>query len=355
MTVWSASVCARSRLLLALLAAGLWVPAADCDTLVFSIDQGFGNGIVQQLATDVLQTVLLNLQQLRKVLPPDTTVAALYNPMLANRSALETALDLTVGSAIPFVLDIYSSDCATLGPCSIQNRPYDASYGLSISMSDMQAIKQRYGRWFAGVRIFEVFAFDFTIRAVKNGANWSQPCWHIPQDNFFQADLAEQIVAFAYNNSMFVQWSDWHWYAFAPWDAPTRLNEAAMASIIERYPDTVTVTYANNEPNGDSIQRLPNWQEAFQQYPLYGVSDQAWICADTLNCSALMTAWAANELNVQRPPHFVQLEPVWSLFNVSLGSFAIGPLFGDGSPTETYRNVTSVLTGPDHLNIAYVA
>jgi len=40
------------------------------------------------------------------------------------------------------MLDVISSDAATLGPCSIQNKPFDPSHhGLSISIPDLTALK----------------------------------------------------------------------------------------------------------------------------------------------------------------------------------------------------------------------
>jgi len=205
-----------------------------------------------------------------------------------------------------------------------------------LSTDELVEYKLKYPKWFMGVRFHEVFAYDFTIRA---NPHWLRPCVELPIGRFWQPFIAQQYLDFVFQNKMWVQWSDWHWYQFAQWDPVQQQTEQQMQELVSKYtPGMITLTYANNEP---SANRISNWQTAVSSFGCpFGLSDQGWVCNDTTQCLAV-GEWAASAIKQQS--QLIQFEPIWTFFNLSLGSFSIGPLTGDGNPTANYKALISVL------------
>src|SRR5688572_22974252 len=107
--------------------------AADRVKLVFSVDQGFGNGIVVNGDTAAMGRVIAAL----KALQPRYDVHALFNPQVADRSKLDAMLDLLVAAELSFVFDVYTSDAMTLGTSTKFNAPADGPHGIAISLNDL--------------------------------------------------------------------------------------------------------------------------------------------------------------------------------------------------------------------------
>jgi hypothetical protein len=122
-----------------------------------------------------------------------------------------------------------------------------------------------------------------------------------------------------------VQFSDWHWLRFAPWDKAQKPNEEALHNLLQEFPDLVTVTYANNEPSEDSVPRIKTWHEAVQ--PLvnkgaagFGLSNQSWLRKDDTKCPPEdILAWTRRALELDCK--FIQFEPAWYFFNLPRGTF----------------------------------
>jgi hypothetical protein len=319
-------------------------------TLAFSLDQGFGNGVV-------VQSNLAAVKQIVEALKPLQSryrICMIVNPMVSDRAKLDTILNLLVEQRMPFVFDVYTSDAITLGSCSEQNKPYDPKHGLSISLEDLRAYKKRYGKWLIGIRFAEVFAQDFTVRAVKTtNPEWALPCWKLPEDSYFRPDLAEKYLKFARDNGLFVQWSDWHWYEFADWDKPQKEHESQLARLLRKYPNVVTVTYANNEPQTASASRLEHWERAVAKFLTcgaagYGLSNQSWLCLNEQTCPIEdIIRWTKSALN--RGCRLIQFEPVWYFFNLPRGTFEMpknmeGPSISyTGAPTSNFHRLAEVL------------
>jgi len=281
-------------------------------------------------------------------------VCVIVNPMVADRTKLDAALDALAHAGMPFVFDVYTSDAITLGSCSTQNKPYDPPHGLSISIEDLKSYKKRYGGLLIGIRFAEVFAQDFTVRAVRTtNPEWGLPCWKLPADSYFRPDLAEKYLAFARGNGLFVQWSDWHWQEFAEWDEPQESHEAKLAEILRKYPNLVTVTYANNEPQNASAARLPHWERAVAKFLVhgaagYGLSNQSWLCVDEQACPIEdIINWTKSALD--RGCRLIQFEPVWYFFKLPRGTFEV-PRDGEahtstytGEPTANFDRLAQVL------------
>ncbi|MGC8863438.1 MAG: BNR-4 repeat-containing protein [Armatimonadota bacterium] len=324
-------------------------PAADV-TVAFSLDQGFGNGAVVQGNLRAVRRIV----QALKPLQSRYRVCVIVNPMVADREKFDAVLDALACDEMPFVLDVYTSDALTLGSCSEQNRPYDPRHGISVSLEDLESYKKRYQKWFIGIRFAEVFAQDFTVRAVKTtNPEWALPCWKLPSDSYFRADLAEKYLRFARREGLFVQWSDWHWYEFADWDKPQESHEAELAGLLKKYPGLVTITYANNEPQNASAGRLAYWERAVAKFLSsgaagYGLSNQSWLCEDEQACPIEdIIEWTKSAL--ERGCRLIQFEPVWYFFDLPRGTFQVPSSMGapssspTGEPTSHFHRLFEVL------------
>lgn len=320
--------------------------------LVFSIDQGFGNGIVVHDDQVALTRIIAALKPLQS----RYEVRVLLNPMVKDRSKLLRALDTLAARQMPFVLDAWSSDALTLGSCSEQNAPHDPRHGLTASVEDLSALKKRYGRAFAGIRFTEVFAQDFTVRAVKTtNPEWGLPCWKLPGDSFFSAGAAEELLRFAREQRLPVEWSDWHWSRLHPWDEPQKNHEEDLKRLLRRYPGMVTVAYANNEPNEDSVKRLPDWEQTVKPFLRdgaagFGLSCQSWLRrVETETSAEDMIAWTMSALD--RGASLVQYEPAWYFFRLPRGTFEVGgyaasPAWVDrGLPDGAFVRLREALLG----------
>lgn len=279
--------------------------------LVFSIDQGFPNGPVENDDLTSLQREIDYLKLFRQKYDTYALVAG----DIGNKGYLQEALDLLVQNHVPFFLEAASSDAITV---DVGTAPYDRSHGLELSVEQLQLFKKRYGDYFHGIRLFELFGGDWTIWASKfRGKNWGdrfKQYW--PRDDFYQTFLIEPYVKFAARNNMIVVFADWFWYfdhQFVPADFKQQQHEIELQSLIQRYPNVVIVVYDNNEPGGHSDG--VNWVPAFRQYLTYrakgfGLSDQAWLCDDEIQCPVdKLASWATAAF--RDGAMLVQTEPYW--------------------------------------------
>lgn len=335
------------------LGAATTAPADEPVKLVFSIDQGFGNGIVVNEDVAAARRIAGALKTLR----PQYDVYALFEPQIADRKKLDRILDVCVGEGVPLVFDAYSSDAMTLGTSTPQNAPADGPHGVAITIEDLAKYKRRYGPMLAGLRFMEVFSQDFTVRAIRTtNPEWKGKDWKMPPDDFFQPKLAEPFLRFAREQKMFVQWSDWHWSRFAGWDKPQKPREESLRKLLAAYPGLVTVTYANNEPNEDSAPRLNHWHEAVRPFVAagakgFGLSDQSWLRKDDTKCPIEdIVAWAKQALALNCK--LIQFEPAWYFFDLPRGEFGPADYTKDprwrsaGAPRETFNNLQRALLVP---------
>lgn len=296
------------------------VTTAVKPSLIFSLDQSFGNGIVHQQDIEGLNRVISSLKVFQKYY----STYALLNPMNLDPRKLEGVLDLLEQSSIPFVLDVYASDVLTIasGNTSVAS-PSDLSHGISLALDRLQNYKNRYGQ-FKGVRIFEISSLDYTLRTCRSGhPEWCESRWFTQAASpFFDENIAKSFVQFANNNGLFVLWSDWHWNTFDSWDTPLGQQEQSLTSIIQQYPNTIIPMYNNNEPGGKSRAHVSDWFSSvnkFSQSAGFGLSDQAWLCdADHMNCPISdLISWANSAISQQAK--IIQFEPVWYFFNFPEG------------------------------------
>jgi len=247
--------------------------------LLFSIDQGFGNGIVANGNVEALNQMVTALEPLGA----KYEVSVLLNPMIQDKQRLKLMLDALVARKMPFVFDVYSSDSFTLGANGPANAPFDSSHGLSISVEQLAAFKESYGASLVGLRFMEIFGQDYGIRAMKTtNPELKRPGDKLPADTFFRSDLAEGFIRFAKEHAMFVQWADFGWMPFSPWDKEMPRYTEQVKALLRQHPGVVTVTYNNNEPNEASIPRLSTWHTAVESFPKdgaagYGLSNQSWL------------------------------------------------------------------------------
>jgi hypothetical protein len=325
--------------------------------LIFSVDQGFGNGIVVNDDQAAIGRIIDAVQPLRK----RYDVYLLLNPMVADHEKFNHILDIIAAGHMPFMLDVYTSDGETLGSSTPQNAPFDGAHGITISLDNLRKYKTKFGKLFSGLRFMEVFAQDFTVRAIKTtNPEWALPGMKMPPDAFFQPQKAEVLIRFAKENRMFVQFSDWHWIELAGWDKPQIKNEKELSAILRKYPGVVTVTYANNEPNEDSVKRIGYWRKSVEKFVAdgaagCGLSDQSWLRKNEVNCPVSdIIEWAKSAL--EQECRMIEFEPAWYFFKLPIGSFGVqeyvtDPTWRDrGYPTHNMSKlVTSLLERMSHL------
>jgi hypothetical protein len=314
-------------LITTLLALSGAVLAAESKTrLVFSVDQGFGNGVVANGDVAGLTRMVQALEPLRE----GYEVSVLLNPMIKDKQRLTRALDTLVKQRMPFVLDVISSDSFTLGANGPANESFDSSHGLSISVEQLAKLKATYGASLVGLRFMEIFGQDYGIRAMKTtNPELKRPGDKLPADTFFRPDLAEGFIRFAKEHAMFVQWADFGWMPFSPWDTEMPRYTEQVKALLHQHPGIVTVTYNNNEPNEASIPRLSNWHTAVEHFPKdgaagYGLSNQSWLHNFTYMDTKPeeIIAWAQSALD--KDCRFIQFEPAWYFFNLPAGTFELG-------------------------------
>lgn len=330
-------------------AAGASTAGKDRVRLLFHCEGGSGNGIAMNEDWIALKRMVDALRPLQT----RYDVYMIVDPMLADKRKFSRLLDILAARRMPFVFNVYTSDALMLGSCSVQNAPYDGSHGVSISIDDLSRYKRRYGKWLAGIRLHELFGEDFTVHAIRTtNPEWARPGVKLPTDDFFQTEIAEPFLRFAKGNGMFVHWSDWHWFEFASWDKPTQIREQKMSELLRRYPGLVTVTYANNEPNSDSAQRLGYWQKSVAGFVKdgaagYGLSNQTWMRDDMTCPIEEIVDWTMSALN--QGCKLIQLEPHWYYFRLPRGTFDVqyytsDPAWTDrGKPTANFRRLEDAL------------
>ena len=303
-------------------------PVNQC--LFFCIDQGAPNEALANGDMASLQRVLDDVKAFDTKF--DTYVLLAGAP---ESPALDNALRLVAANKMRFVLDAMSSVAISRNPKPGLARPYNKSYGQLMSVEQLSAYKQRYRNYFVGIRIMELFEMNYTIHKVEfHGARWGaerfRQYWP-PEGDFFQEPVLEPYIRWAAQQGMFVDFSDWFWsfdHKSLPSDIQQPQYEEQLRSIIERYPNVVIVTYANNEPNGRS--RKANWVPAFRAWHHYGakgfgLSDQAWLCkvpktnGSEMECPAEeLIDWAKKAYH--EGALMVQLEPAWYWWDFPRGS-----------------------------------
>jgi len=282
-------------------------------TIVFDIDQGFSDGPVQTGDLVGLGRVANDI----KAFQTRYDTYALLACSEANRTRLDAALDLLSKAKVPFLLDVYSSDSMLVVR---GNMPFDRSHGRALSIDDLNQYRRRYGRLFAGVRLMELFSLNYSLLACKlEGKTWldrSRAFW--PDDNFFQPKYVGDYLAFASRNKMFVIFSDWYWTFDHSWKFDTDTvhqadNEKSLEALTEKYPGTVVVMYANNEPDSKSERVESSWVDHFSSWREHGakaigLSDQAWIHTPETACDeGQLIAWASDAQ--ARGTEFLETEP----------------------------------------------
>jgi len=301
--------------------------AAELKTrLVFSIDQGFGNGIVANGNVEALNQIVTALEPLRA----KYEVSVLLNPMIRDKERLKAVLEALVRLKMPFVLDVISSDSFTLGANGPANAPFDSSHGLSVSVEQLAELKTSYGASLVGIRFMEIFGQDYGIRAMKTtNPELQRPGDKLPADTFFRPDLAEGYIRFAKEHAMFVQWADFGWMPFSPWDKEMPNYTEDVKALLRKYPGVVTITYNNNEPNEASLPRLNTWHTAVESFPKdgasgYGLSNQSWLHNFTYMDTKPdeIVAWTQSAFD--KGCRLVQFEPAWYFFNLPAGTFELG-------------------------------
>ena len=310
--------------------------------LVFQVDQGFGNGIIQNEDATGLQRVINTLKAFQSKYEVYVTLSSRQT----DKTKLTWALNMLAQNDIPFILEVYASDALSTGVDSVNN-PYDIQHGRELSVAQLQQYKNQYGSEFAGVRALEVFAVNGTVLACQQlGVNWCDSFkQYLPTDRFYQKSFLEDYVKFAHQNGMFLLFTDFYWAVYHPWSFDLTVvnqpqNEQDLQDLVKAYPNTVVVAFANNEPLQISMTKMNTWESVVQPYVQYGakgfgLSDQSWMCTDEINCPAsTLSNWASSAFN--NGAIIVQTEPYWYWWNFPVG--AIGPQNSNYTADQQWAN-----------------
>ena len=202
----------------------------------------------------------------------------------------------------------------------------------------------------------EIFGQDYGIRGMKTtNPELKRPGDKLPADTFFRPDLAEGFIRFANEHAMFVQWADFGWMPFSPWDNEMPRYTEQVKVLLRQHPGVVTITYNNNEPNEGSIPRLSTWHTAVDHFPKdgaagYGLSNQSWLHNFTYmdTKAAEIIAWTQSALD--KDCRLIQFEPAWYFFNLPAGTFELGDsnqvpdVTKPGEPKESLRQLMGFLS-----------
>jgi hypothetical protein len=174
----------------------------------------------------------------------------------------------------------------------------------------------------------------------------------LPADTFFRPDLAEGFIRFAKEHEMFVQWADFGWMPFSPWDKEMPNYTEQVKALLRQHPGIVTITYNNNEPNEASIPRLSTWHTAVEHFPNegaagYGLSNQSWLHNFTYMDTKPeeIIAWTQSALD--KNCRLIQFEPAWYFSNLPAGTFELGDStkVPDGTiPGEARESLKQLIT-----------
>jgi hypothetical protein len=326
--------------------------------LVFELDEGWGDGIIHNQDMVALKRILANV----KAFGSRFDVYALLPAAAADRSKLTNALDELKAEGVPFMLEAESSDTIQLN-ANAANAPYDASHGFGSSVAELQALRDRYGASFAGVRFMEVFGMNQQIVGCRRfGANWCSKFTRVmPEDNFFQKRLIEPYVAFAHRNGMMALFGDHYWganydpqretYDGRPYfskearvtaeifdkEIKQPQNERDIQALAAKYPGVIVPVYDNNDASGgvdNSTPMIDSWETRIMRpfistggFRGFGLSDQSWLCPERARNSHGVECpvkggitWAEKAL--AHGASVIETEPVWYWFNLPPGEIA---------------------------------
>ncbi len=319
--------------------------------LLFHVSPAFGNSVA--VVRDL--TGLTRICQALRPLRSRYRVAVILDPALRDREVVHRCLDRCAAWDQPFVLDLCTSDSHMLSARTSHTRFHDASHGITLSLEEMKRLRTRYGALFTGLRVHEVFAQDFTVKAIRTtNPEWGHEGLPMPNGPFYRPDLLEPYLAWAQQDGLFVHWSDWHWHAFTEWDTAQQERETALRRLLQRYPGMIHVTYANNEPNSASAERLMTWHKAVDWTVQvgaagFGLSNQSWMRSDTDCPIEEIVAWTMRARHLRCS--LIQFEPPWYLFQLPRGTFAFQDYRGDpawkhrGEPRDCFRTLFQALMG----------
>jgi hypothetical protein len=300
--------------------------------LLFNLDQGFPAGIVETNDLNGLDRILAVLEEIKG----KYDVYAIFSPLTAKTNNLHAALRSAAVHRLPFFLDVYTSDAMTIGNILIPANPQaDPSHALTLSLDGLRALKadKEIGPYFAGIRIFEVMAEDFTVKTclAQKGEKRVDWCDHFQRNvataDVFTRDTAKEVLDFAKGNGMLVFWSDWKW------DSQTEVQQKTIVDLLSGgdYRDTVILAYANNLPNEVSRNNDSDWQRWVAKYsPMVGksvrgiaLSDQAWLCDTDIACPLpAVQNWA--ERAIKAGAMAIQFEPANYFFELAKGTNRVG-------------------------------
>ena len=305
-------------------------PAREKINVIFSIEQSFTNSPVQQKDEEGLVRTMSYISSLGIGI----NTFSLFGCTQTDKSKLFAALDISRNHGIPFFLDLITSDLKS----EAFNDPksgltaFDREHGVAISLTDLKNIKDKYGKFFRGIRLHEVSASNLTISMYKNGVDWfPNKSKFYPKDDYYDRHRLESFFLFAHLNDLKIIYSDPYWLGggnkfLAKAFVNQRHIENDLLSLMIKYPNTVILMYANNEPlkswSNPLHARRTDWSNILtkeMKAHAYGIglSDQAWLC-DRVGIKVddcppgVLTSWA--ESAFAQGAKWIQFEPYWYFF-----------------------------------------
>src|SRR5258708_5847580 len=325
--------------------------------LVIQLDQSMSNGVIVNAdpANPLFVEALGRFMDTIKKFQSNYDVYVLLNPMIKDKSKLVFVLDKLKENNIKFMLDDYASDILHFGQFTavpfnneqrtIFNDIVDFPHGIALKPAGagvahdektLDYYVERYGTYFGGIRLFEIVPEDTHIascylnfdsnlcEASTTLAYHTDPGASRPL--FYHKSLAEELIKFAWQNHMFVEWSDNDFYdsyghANLPsgeWRMAEEKND--MVSLAQTYPQTIYPTFANNLGANMAKSVLPDWQSYIpisSDFAGKGLNDQSWLCTDAnaeTTCPVqYLIDWTQSAISTGAK--LIQLEPFYYFFN----------------------------------------
>jgi hypothetical protein len=338
-------------------------PCAGPDKrLVFSLDQGFLNGVVANADQPGFVAAFGEvIQVLKDFQAAGYHVVALLNPGIRQslKGRLVKVLDLLKDQQIPFMFDIYSSDTNSMctrqprfsqchasfegpvaGPGYIAMQKHPTGDPTDNNSVDFYAA--RYGPLFEGLRVFEILSVYWSQKVAEACEGKELP---VPA---YQAGIVEDLIDFTEgpqsNRYVFFTDNKWHnpyeryWTGcahpdFSTWDPIDDVKSDIQLLVNNNEAGRVLLGYSNNEGVRDHADgyyphnyRLKNWQQPLidvrtatgNRLKGIGLSNQTWstdghrmLFDETLPPEEL-AIWTADAFD--KGARLVQLEPFYYLF-----------------------------------------
>ena len=306
-------------------------PSSSRPALAFVLTQGWANDLVTLAGTpDADAALQRTIDVLKSYTAQGWDTYAILDPQIGEKTKLLHVLDALNANGVRFALEALSSDAYNLGGSAPLNAPAVRDVGLTLYPNDggdpnalggLLYYVAHYPQTFRGLRIMEP---DFCFQKDLDTSG-----------NMGRAEgYAEQIVAFAHNHDLWVEFNSIGWDCPGSEYCPSATVKKAVgdtvARLAQQYPGVVYPTWPTND--GTNVRRLTDrqltpWETLVDGYTGergFGLSDQSWLTGiagyDVATGSPQPLIDAAHD-GLMHGVSLIQMEPYWYFFKWDAGAW----------------------------------